>query len=782
MNQIKGNLFLNAENQKRLKISSIGQGLHLKVMLFSGLIILVTVCTCTLIYIHRFKVNYLEAIEWRSRTLAQSIRIHVRSRYSDFGKLTDLNLLLESAYLECRKLYDANSHMHVSFVCILDRSGTIIIHNDKKMWKKQMPLPGLDSVVQKKEDATILSGDVYHTLIPVESEDNRLLGIVDVGFPKSVVDEKVMDGVRYAVNMFFILFVAAFLVSWFFVRRVVVQPVNALIQATSAFANGDLTRDISVPRTKEFLDLALSLTRMRDAIRQNMLDIEEKNQQVKAMVACSPLALFSIDKSRKVTIWTESARSLFGWEAEQVTNKVLPTVFEEDGPVFEDLCKRAFDGEKIMGYELRQKTKDGAVFFSSLSLAPIYDADKAIVGIMGTTEDITRRIEREKEHAKVREELLQAQKMESVGRLAGGVAHDYNNTLGVILGYSELLLDRFHPEDPMGDDVQKIIKATLHSADITRQLLTFARKQTISPKVIDLNRQVGDMLKMLQRLIGENFELEWLPDPTLGFVKMDPVQVDQVLANLCINARDAMGNQGKIIIRTRSAQLDEDYCMEHPEFMPGEFICLEVSDTGSGIEKSLLKKIFDPFFTTKKKGEGTGLGLSTVYGIVKQNQGFINVYSEPGKGTTFKIYFSWYKGSEVQYQASFSDHVTEGSGEIILLVEDEAELLTINRQVLESLGYQVICAQSPDEALDLVENKNTAFDLLITDVILPEMNGLELSRRIEKTVPDLKVLFTSGYTANVIAHQGILDEDVHFIQKPFSKRDLAAKVVQVLES
>jgi CheY-like chemotaxis protein len=331
------------------------------------------------------------------------------------------------------------------------------------------------------------------------------------------------------------------------------------------------------------------------------------------------------------------------------------------------------------------------------------------------------------------------------------------------------------------DELREIIKATLHSADITRQLLAFARKQTISPKLLDLNRCVENTLKMLRRLIGENIELEWLPQNNLGSVKMDMVQVDRILANLCINAKDAMDDNGKITIETRMVIVDEAYCQSHPEFHPGEYACLAVSDTGTGMDKKTQEKIFDPFFTSKGMGEGTGLGLSTVYGIVKQNKGLINVSSELGKGTTFNIYLARYESPVEQGYPIVRSRVETGTGEAILLVEDDEDILGISRQMLTSLGYQVIDTRSPAQALILARENKDILKLLITDVILPDMNGRELSGRVQEECPNLKILFMSGYTANVIAPQGVLDDGVHFVQKPFSKQELATKVRSVLD-
>ena len=759
----------------------IGRSLHSKIMIFIGLLFLVTICTSSLLYVRNLRKNYLEAIEWRSVTLAQSLRVFLESRYANFGTLADLGLILESAYLECKKLFEANQHMHVTFVCILDENGNIITHNNKLLWKKKFAYAQLRSALKSKTTKTILLEDTYHTLVPVVAKDSVWLGTIDVGFPRNIVDQKLMTVIIDAMGLFLVLFMAAFFMAWFFVRRVVIHPVSRLIQATSNIAHGDLTQEIDVSSTKEFKDLALSLSCMRDAIRQSLVDLEQKNQEVTAMIACSPVALFSLDLSGSIAIWTASAERLFGWQAEEVNGCPLPTILQEDQDAFDSLWRRVCQGALVIGSEIRQKRRNGSVLHGSLSFAPIWAADSSIAGVMGTVEDISERMEREKAHQKVQAQLLQAQKMESVGRLAGGVAHDYNNTLGVILGYAELMQDSLDPDDPKHENLQQIIKATMSSADITRQLLAFARKQTIAPKVLDLNRQVENLLKMLRRLIGENIELAWIPQADLGMVKMDAMQIDQILANLCVNARDAIEDTGKISIETRSVIVDEDYCHSHPEFRPGEFVCLTVSDTGSGIDEKIRENIFEPFFTTKGKGEGTGLGLSTVYGIVKQNNGFINVYSEPGKGTTFSIYFSRNWGT-VQEPGRDGTPVTHGKGETLLLVEDDAAILEISKQMLQNLGYRVICSQNPQDAIVLARKNKARLNLLITDVIMPAMNGKELSSQINAFCPDLKVIYISGYTANIIAHQGVLDDDLHFLQKPFSRKDLAKKVRSVLDT
>jgi two-component system sensor histidine kinase EvgS len=396
--------------------------------------------------------------------------------------------------------------------------------------------------------------------------------------------------------------------------------------------------------------------------------------------------------------------------------------------------------------------------------------------------DLTERKKAEADHEKLQAQLLQAQKMESVGRLAGGVAHDYNNMLSVIIGYAELAMGSLAPDDPLQDDLGEILTAARRSGDITRQLLAFARKQIISPRVLDLNETVENMLKMLRRLIGEDIDLAWLPGPGLGKVNLDPSQLDQILANLVVNARDAVTGVGTVTIETDNVRFDRDYCNDHPGFVPGDFVSLSVSDSGCGMAPEIQAQLFEPFFTTKKQGEGTGLGLATVYGIVKQNSGFINVYSEPGRGSTFRIYLPRHEGEAEDAAAPVDIPIPGGRGETVLVVEDEPSVLKLARKVLEQTGYTVLTADSPDLALALARDHAGTIHLLVTDVVMPGMDGRDLAHRIASGHPEIKILFMSGYTANVIAHRGVLDRGVNFIQKPFSKQELAVRVRRVLDA
>ncbi|MFI5295260.1 MAG: PAS domain S-box protein [Thermodesulfovibrionales bacterium] len=467
---------------------------------------------------------------------------------------------------------------------------------------------------------------------------------------------------------------------------------------------------------------------------------------------------------------------LLGYELHEIIGKpVTEFIFPED----RELVRRNIDADYELPYENRLLRKDGSTLTVETRARHFsYQGRNVRVTAL---HDITERKLAEEDREKLQAQLLHAQKMDAVGRLAGGVAHDFNNMLSAILGYTEMAMMECTPSETIHAHLKVIEESALRSADLVRQLLAFARKQTAVPKVMDLNNTVAGLLKMLQRLMGEDIDFAWMPGAALWLVKIDPSQIDQLLANLCVNARDAIVSVGKITIETENAVFDEGYCAVHPGFVPGEYVMLAVSDNGCGMSKEVIDHLFEPFFTTKEAGKGTGLGLATVYGIVKQNEGFINVYSEPGKGSTFKIFLPRSVGEAIEPMAVNTTETPKGRGETVLLVEDEALILSMSQKMLEALGYRVLTASTPGEALRQVKAHASEIQLLITDVVMPEMNGLDLARLLREINPGLKCLFSSGYTANVIAHRGILDEGMHFLQKPFCMKDLATKVCEALE-
>jgi two-component system, cell cycle sensor histidine kinase and response regulator CckA len=473
---------------------------------------------------------------------------------------------------------------------------------------------------------------------------------------------------------------------------------------------------------------------------------------------------------------------ILGYRPEELVGiSPFPDIHPEDLLNVQSVLKRSLErpGE-VQKVECRYRHKNGnwinveAVGCNLLN-------DPSVQGIVLNIRDVTERAKAEQEQRKLQEQLQQAMKMEAVGRLAGGVAHDFNNLLTSINGNVQLALLDLKPNDPLADTLREIGRAADSAADMTRQLLAFSRKQLIEPKVIDLNDLIGSMIKMLGRLIGEDIELRTRRNENLGMVKIDPGQFEQILVNLAINARDAMPDGGKLIIETANVELDEEYCQVHTYSKPGSYVMLAVSDTGFGMSAEIKSHIFEPFFTTKEQGKGTGLGLATIYGTVKQAFGNVEVYSEEGKGTTFKIYLPRVEEKPEKLDKEKRAIDIQGGKETILLVEDEDLVRSLAIRILKRLGYKVICVASSGDALIAAEQYSESIHLLFTDVIMPGMNGRQLAERITKLHPETKMLFSSGYTEDVIAHHGVIDENLHFIGKPYTPDTLAKAIRNTLD-
>ncbi len=495
-------------------------------------------------------------------------------------------------------------------------------------------------------------------------------------------------------------------------------------------------------------------------------------------------AIFIHDMDGRIMEVNSAALKMYGMTREQAL-KLNIADCSALGPQIETIpgiLEEVFQQHPRMFFEWKaRRPGDDSLFDVEVALRATQWRNRPM--LVATVRDITERKQAETKRQELEQQLAQAQKMESVGRLAGGVAHDFNNMLQVIIGNTSLALDLIPDNDQLQEHLVEILKSAERSAELTRQLLAFARKQTIQPKVMDLNETVQGMLKMLRRLIGENIELVWIPGNDLWPVKMDPSQLNQVLANLCVNARDAISEAGRVTLSTANTTLDQSFFPSSTDELPGDYVLLTVSDTGQGMDAATRKHLFEPFFTTKAPGQGTGLGLATVFGIVKQNAGHINAYSELGHGTTFKIYLPRVCTGEPIPAAHPVEKLEEIQGsETILLVEDELSVLGLARRILEQNGYTVLAASTPAAARGAAAAHPGAIDLLITDVIMPEINGKELLRRLLAQRPNLRCLFMSGYTADVIAHRGVLEEGLNFLQKPFSVQSLTRKVREVLDS
>jgi PAS domain S-box-containing protein len=568
---------------------------------------------------------------------------------------------------------------------------------------------------------------------------------------------------------------------------------------------GDLSQSVTPSGYGESLNLSESFEEMRKRLQQSFTEIRRNTVELETLLesqrrtgdqlVASQNRFDQLAEQSRTIIWELDSDATFvsvspvverilGYRVDDLLGKkhYYDLMSSADTSSAKVRFLRMVESETQLGSDEKALVAaDGHLVWLIGRSLPLRDGEGNIQGYYGSDTDISERKKAEEENEKLQMQLNQAQKMESVGRLAGGVAHDFNNMLGVIIGHAELALLKIAPDAPFQGNLEEIKKAAERSAELTRQLLAFARKQTVAPKVLDLNETMEKALKMLRRLIGEDIDLAWLPGSNLEPIFIDSSQVDQILTNLCVNARDAIAGAGKITIETNNVVLDAEYCARHTGFLPGEYVLLAVSDNGCGMDEVTLSHIFEPFFTTKKMGKGTGLGLAMVYGAVKQNNGFINVYSEPSHGTTFKIYLPRHTATVASRHEPGQVPKPMTGSETILLVEDEPAVLMMTSQQLEKMGYAVIVAGNPGEAIRLAREHQGQIDLLITDVVMPEMNGRELAENLLSRDPNLKRLYISGYTANVIAHHGVLDQGVHFIQKPFSMKDLGEKLRRALE-
>ena len=501
--------------------------------------------------------------------------------------------------------------------------------------------------------------------------------------------------------------------------------------------------------------------------------LREAHGHLQAVINSSPLAIYTVGAEGDVRSWNPAAEMLYGWSADEVIGSPLQMI-KRDGALEKDLRARVLRGETLRGIEATAHKKDGASVTVSLAVAPLHDAGGRVNGTMHIAADLT-------EMRRLEVQYRQAQKMEAVGRLAGGIAHDFNNLLTAIIGTTGLLLENRGTDPRTRVDVEEIEKAAKRAAGLTRQLLVFSRQQVLEPRILDVNVVIGDLQLMLDRIIGEDVELDTQLASEVGTVQADPGQLQQAIVNLVVNARDAMPNGGRVTIETADVDLDPRQLEAHTLTQPGPYVLLAVHDTGVGMDAATKARLFEPFFTTKEPGKGTGLGLATVYSIVKQSGGYIWAYSELGQGTTFKIYLPRVAGTPMNLVEQTPATLAVGS-ETVLVVEDQAEVRGLTTRILEARGYTVLAAENGGAAIQLAGRYVERIDLLLTDVVMPGMNGRELAVQLTALRRDLKVLFVSGYTGEAIRQHGLLELDAAFLQKPFTPDALARKVRDVLDA
>ncbi|HKW97230.1 MAG TPA: PAS domain S-box protein [Bryobacteraceae bacterium] len=529
---------------------------------------------------------------------------------------------------------------------------------------------------------------------------------------------------------------------------------------------------------------ALAVTARREArtlewAKQQMAvqqqELREANERMGAVIESSPVAIVAMDLAGNVKSWNPAAERMFGWTATEVVGQPPPFVANDEFQEFQAKIEQAASGEIVCGMQGRRQRKDGAPIEVEVWTAPLRDDAGSICGVISSIVDIS-------EKTKLEEQLRHSQKMEAVGRLAGGVAHDFNNLLTIINGYGHMMVESAGLADRLRTHAEQILKAGNQAAALTAQLLAFSRRQMIQPKPVDLNHVITNLEKMLRRIIGEHITLRTVLAPHLERVQADPNQMEQVLINLAANARDAMPQGGTLTITTNNVELYEQANCEGADIPPGSYIELTVADNGDGMDAEIKSHLFEPFFTTKERGKGTGLGLSSVYGSIHQIGGGISVWSERGSGTAFRIYLPQVLGSAGPEPIGPPRKEASRGNETILLVEDEAPLRRMLRETLAAAGYHVLEASDGSDALHRWQKQAESIDLLLTDVVMPLLNGRDLAKRLTAMAPNLQVVFMSGYADDVIAYHGILEPGTILVQKPFLPETLLAKVREVLDA
>jgi len=602
------------------------------------------------------------------------------------------------------------------------------------------------------------------------------------------------------MSLFILVYIAGLLLGWPGVLAGIGLGVVTSLVALAAELRGTLPSPVAFIKPAYYLIAFLTNLILLTALvylsnrgrakalenaRQELAErrrVEEERLKFELGIERSADAIYMTDTEGKIVYVNPAFERMYGYAKDEVLGSTPQLLKSDVAADFYGQFWQTLLSKEVIAGESVNRAKDGRLLNIEGSANPIVSEAGKIIGFLAIHRDVTERKRAEEEKAKLEDRLRQAHKMETIGQLAGGVAHDFNNLLSPILGYAELMLADLKPDDPQFSNVALIKGAAERAANLTRQLLSFSRKQMLDMKTLDLNRIVTDFERILRTTIREDIDLTLSLAPALGSIKGDISQVEQIILNLASNAQDALPAGGSIRIETANVQLDEEFCQAHPFVTSGPYVLLSICDSGIGMDRRTLQHIFEPFYTTKELGKGTGLGLATVYGIVKQHCGYILVASEPARGTVFQVYLPRVEErADHKAPAPINESEKRGS-ETVVVVEDDVMVCNLACSILKKKGYNVIDVLGAEECLRILEKQHSAIDLLITDVIMPKMNGRELYERLAVTYPGLKVLYMSGYADNVISVHGVLEEGVHFIQKPFSVQALSSKVREVLDS